>query len=103
MLQIARVTAFTFSELLKENQKKKKKAPKKPTQTRVKIYIKNTHFSLILYVKNQLGISFNVPRESSQFHHTFFEFYIYEENMLLKKDLQKQLCHTFLELNINEE
>ena len=35
--------------------------------------------------------------------HTFFEFYVYQDNILLKKDLQKQLCHIFIEFYIDQE
>ena len=33
-----------------------------------------------------------------QAYHTFFEFYIYQDNILLKEDLQKQLCLNFLSI-----
>ena len=29
---------------------------------------------------------------NQQLHHTFFELYIYQDSIQLKKDLQKQLC-----------
>ena len=38
-----------------------------------------------------------------QLNHALFEFYIYQDNIPLKKDLQKQLCHSFLEFYINQE
>ena len=37
-----------------------------------------------------------------QIHHTFFVLKIYQGSMQLKKDIQKQLCHTFLEFYINQ-
>ena len=41
--------------------------------------------------------------ENQQLHQTFFELYIYQGNILLKKDLQKQLCLTFLEFHTDQE
>ena len=38
-----------------------------------------------------------------QLHHTLFEFYIYQNNMLLKKDIKKQLCHGFLEFYTDQK
>ena len=37
-----------------------------------------------------------------QIHHIFFEFYIYQDNILLQKDLKKQLSHIFLGFYIDE-
>ena len=38
-----------------------------------------------------------------KFHRIFFEFCIYQGNILLKKDINKKLCHIFIELNIGQE
>ena len=38
-----------------------------------------------------------------QLYHTLFEFHIYQDNVLLKKGLQKQQCHTSLEFYIDQE
>ena len=38
-----------------------------------------------------------------QLHHTFFDFYIYQGSILLKKDMKKQLCYIFLEVHIDQE
>ena len=38
-----------------------------------------------------------------QLNHTFFELYIYQDNKLLKKDLQRQFCHTFFDFHIDQE
>ena len=40
---------------------------------------------------------------NQQIHHTFFELYINQGSIQLKKDLQKQGCHTFLEFYIDQE
>ena len=51
-------------------------------------------------VTNQLGISFNAARESStaSSHNLNLSGHI-----LLKRNLQKQVCHTFLEFYDNQE
>ena len=36
-----------------------------------------------------------------QLHHTFFELYIHQDSIQLKKYFHNQLCHTFLEFYIN--
>ena len=38
-----------------------------------------------------------------QLHHIFFDFYIYQCSILLKKDMKKQLCYIFLEVHIDQE
>ena len=39
--------------------------------------------------------------DHQQLHHALFEFYIHQGNTLSKKDLQKQLSRTFLEIYTN--
>ena len=36
-----------------------------------------------------------------QLHGTFFELYIYQDNILLKKDIKKQPSHIFLQFYID--
>ena len=38
-----------------------------------------------------------------QLRRILFELYIYQDNILLKKDKKKQLTHIFLEFNIDQE
>ena len=40
-------------------------------------------------------------RISKQLHHIFFELYIYQDKILLKRDLQEQLSPTFLEFYVD--
>ena len=89
------------------------------------IYIKNTHFPLkentalpesplkqsmlsstykavkicliILLVTKQSRRNFNAARQSSTVSN------VGQEHILLKKNLPKQLCHTFLEVYVNQE
>ena len=44
-----------------------------------------------------------LPENHQQLHHTIFELYIYQGNILLQKDIKKQLCHIFLEFYIYRE
>ena len=96
----------------------------------IKIYIKNTHFIttkynitrifikiecivickqsnkkflIILLVAKQSGISFNAARESSTTSSSIFWVIYLSGQYTSKKDLQKQLYHTFLEFYINKE
>ena len=59
-------------------------------------------FLIVLILTNQSGISFNVAIESSTALWNIFGA-IYQGTILHKKDLQKQLYHTFLEFYINQE
>ena len=38
-----------------------------------------------------------------QLNHTLFELYVDQGNILLKKDIKKQLCHIFSEFYIDQE
>ena len=59
-------------------------------------------FLIVLLLTNQSGISFNVATESSTALSSIFGA-TYQGTILRKKDLQKQLYHTFLEFYINQE
>ena len=40
---------------------------------------------------------------NQQLYHTFFESYIDQDNILLKKDLQNQLCNSVFKFCIDQE
>ena len=44
-----------------------------------------------------------LPDNHQQLHHTFIEFCICLGNLLSKKDLQKQPCHTILKFYTEQE
>ena len=38
-----------------------------------------------------------------QLHHIFFEFYVYQGNMLLKNDIKEQLCQIFFKFYADQK